>query len=154
MHVFEDALFVGTELPAELIRIDGRDRWELIAGRERLSAPGRIRPLSGLGDGLGRPENISFDRMQSHDGWLYVGTSDYLKMMRTRPVLGRLLEPYMGCDLYATRDGVHYTPVMHNGFGDPNNGRVRTLASTPLGLFVGTANALQGGGVYLGTPHG
>jgi hypothetical protein len=150
MHPFAGALFVGTEFPAELIRINADDSWDLIAGRARRTSWGRKLPLSGMGDGLGYPENISFDRMQHHEGWMYVGTADYSKMWRDKPVLGRLVQPYMGCDLFATRDGVHYDAVTHSGFGDSTNGRVRTLASTPVGLFVGTGNARRGGRVYLG----
>src|SRR5262249_15379255 len=43
-------------------------------------------------------------------------------------------------ELWRTSDGNHWTPVTRNGFGNPYNWGIRSLLSTPHGLFVGTAN--------------
>ena len=41
---------------------------------------------------------------------------------------------------FRTPDGVNWDPVTLTGFENPYNYGVRTLESTPWGLFVGTAN--------------
>jgi hypothetical protein len=46
----------------------------------------------------------------------------------------------MGGDLYRTLDGVHWEPVFVDGLENPDNHGIRTLESTPVGLFVGTEN--------------
>ena len=45
-----------------------------------------------------------------------------------------------GFDLWSTGDGVTWLPVTTTGFGNPYNYGLRTMASTPHGLFLGTAN--------------
>src|SRR3546814_6692987 len=45
-----------------------------------------------------------------------------------------------GFSLWRTDDGVHWEPVTRDGFGNKFNWGGRTFASTPHGLFVGTAN--------------
>ena len=45
-----------------------------------------------------------------------------------------------GFELWRSPDGVNWYPITQNGFENPYNDGVRTLQSTPLGLFVGTAN--------------
>ena len=69
-----------------------------------------------------------------------------------------------GFDLWRTQDGIHWTCITRTGFGNPCNNGVRTLKSTPVGLFVGTMNffteakdpvtgELRGGAeIWLGTP--
>jgi hypothetical protein len=45
-----------------------------------------------------------------------------------------------GFDLWSTEDGQTWLPVTTTGFGNPYNYGLRTMASTPHGLFLGTAN--------------
>jgi hypothetical protein len=45
-----------------------------------------------------------------------------------------------GCELWRSTDGDNWVPMTRNGFNNRFNLGVRTLISTPRGLFVGTAN--------------
>lgn len=56
-----------------------------------------------------------------------------------------------GCDIYYTSDGVNWTPLTRDGFGDPFNYGARvllppTVAAHPL--YVGMANPFYGAKVY------
>src|SRR3546814_6022836 len=67
-----------------------------------------------------------------------------------------------GFSLWRTDDGVHWEPVTRDGFGNKFNWGGRTFASTPHGLFVGTAHpfgprlAMRRGGEwhYVFNPRG
>ena len=148
MHVFQGRLYVGTDKPTELIRINPDDTWDLVVGSPRYTPDGWKYPLSGLFRGFNNWYNGHIWQMQDHDGWLYVGTMDWSTTVRGIPVLGRLLRPLMGFDLFATDDGVHFTALTRTGFGDPFEFGVRSFASTPYGLFLGTANNYYGTGIY------
>ena len=50
--------------------------------------------------------------------------------------------------------GVTFTPITTTGFGDKYNFGVRTMAATPYGLFLGTANYYYGLKIFLGVPQG
>ena len=58
-----------------------------------------------------------------------------------------------GFDLWKTRNGVQWYPVTTTGFGDKFNIGARTMVSTPIGLFIGTANPYYGTQVWLGDDH-
>jgi hypothetical protein len=70
-----------------------------------------------------------------------------------------------GFDLWRTQDGMHCTCITRTGLGNPLNLGVRTLKSTPVGLFVGSYNfftevidpvtgELRGGAeIWVGTPQ-
>lgn len=165
MRVFQDHLYVGTGIPlgfnpvtrhgprgCDLIRINSDDGWDAIVG------PKRDNPLSGYRPGFGWYLNAYCWYMQEHEDRLYLGTWD---MSRTiaflgqdaesvapafRPLLDELVaRPQdwgspMGGDLYRSSDGVHWEPVFLDGLGSPDNHGIRTLESTPMGLFVGTEN--------------
>ena len=45
-----------------------------------------------------------------------------------------------GCELWRTNDGDNWVAITRNGFDNPYNYGFRTLISTPVGLFVGSAN--------------
>jgi hypothetical protein len=155
MYPFQGRLYVGsagwysTLLPSsELIRINSNDTWELIAGNVRLSPRGLVFPLSGLGDGFGNPFNAHIWRMEEHDGVLYAGSNDDSWALRSTP-----LAPYFrsefGFDVFASTNGVAWSPVVRNGLGNMYNFGLRTFASTPVGLFLGTVNYVQGTEVWL-----
>jgi hypothetical protein len=107
--------------------------------------------------------------MREHAGCLYAGTCDWSTLIPftvSRPAQVRTsFESYEdadlsiifndlmhwigpenlvkfegGFDLWSTEDGAHWTPVTTNGFGNPYNYGLRTMVSTPYGLFLGTAN--------------
>ena len=59
-------------------------------------------------------------------------------------------EPEYGFDLWWTQDGAYFSEVDQQGFEDGYNMGVRTLVSTPLGLFLGSANPFFGLNVYKG----
>jgi hypothetical protein len=152
MFVFKDRLYVGTDRPAELIRINPDDSWDLIVGTPRDTPDGRKEPLSGMGDGFDFWLNGHIWRMGEYGGWLYVGTWDMSTLSHAIPWLEPILGPHMGFDMYATWDGEHFTMITRDGFGDIFNYGVRTLQDTPYGLFLGTANPYYGLQIWRGVP--
>jgi hypothetical protein len=169
MCAFNGALYVGSGIQnggfdrtngigpaaAELIRIHPDDSWELVAGTPRETPDGPKAPLSGLGPGFDNPLAGYIWRMEVHEGWLYAGTFDvsvflpYANRTRLAPWLQRSLRwtgmdelvlGHGGFDLWRTQDGVRWSNVTRTGLGNPFNYGARTLASSPHGLFVGTAN--------------
>ncbi len=139
----------------ELIRIYEDGSWDLIVGRERDTPDGMKIPLSGQGPGFGNMFSGYFWRMESHDGWLYLGTFDWSLMLRysengewpapfsrmlDRFGVERLIDMQAGADLYRSRDGENWLAVTTRGMGNPYNYGIRTLQSTPHGLAVGFVN--------------
>jgi hypothetical protein len=147
---FQDCLYVGTANPPELLRIYADDRWDIVVGQARSTSVGRKVPLSSLSDGFDYPLNNLIERMQVHDSQLYVGLVSFAGKYRRLPIVGRAVEVHRGFDLYATQDGVRFEMVTQTGFDSVGTTGVRTLASTPVGLFVGAINELAGAEVYLG----
>jgi hypothetical protein len=165
MCVFNDALYLGGGISnggydrtygigpagAELVRVYPDDSWDLVAGTPRETPQGFKNPRSGMGPGFDHPAAGYFWSMAVHDGWLYVGTFDSTVFTQWRnprfpPRAAAVIDPELlvrrlaGFDLWRTRDGLNWTPVTRNGFGNAYNYGARTLVSTPVGLFVGTAN--------------
>ncbi len=167
--VFGDALYVGTGIyhcgydqiykvgpgSPEMIRILPDDTWDLIVGEPRQTPDGLKVPLSGLGPGFNDPFAGYLWRMCAHDGWLYAATcvwTPWLPFARQENLLEavqrvlsedrleRLMRDFGGFDLWRSRDGRTWVPVTVNGFGNQYNCGVRSMASTPHGLFVGTVN--------------
>jgi len=145
--VSESALFKITT--AEMGRIGTDDRWDLIVGEPR--DPNTMAknfncqrndascvPLSGKGPGFG-PDPFTpgvaayIWSLEPHDGSLYAATFDPFSFL---PDGGR--DP--GFDLWRSSNGTDWSPVLTNGFGNACNYGGRNMTSTPLGLFVGTAN--------------
>jgi hypothetical protein len=140
----------------ELIRIHEDGRWDLLVGTERDTPEGRKVPLSGYSAGFNSLTNGYFWQMESHDGWIYVGTFNWLVMMRysermpswpapfTRALdrygIERMIDLMGGADLYRSRDGENWLPVTTQGFGNPYNYGIRTFQSTPYGLAAGFVN--------------
>lgn len=169
MCVFKDALYIGTGIqgggidklnnigpaPAELIRVHEDGRWDLIVGDPRDTPDGRKEPLSGRRAGFDTFFNGYFWRMCEHEGWLYIGTFEwsgwlgYVKHSRWPGAFADLMayvtpkamfENTTGFDMFRSYDGENWVPVSNNGLGNPHNMGLRTLESTPYGLFAGTAN--------------
>src|SRR5262249_6574948 len=131
------------------------DTWDLVMGDPRMTRLGFKVPVSGLGPGFDNAFTGYIWRLREHDGVLYAGTYDsaaYLPFVDRStwpPAMDRLLDLGLaerflrqrgGCELWRTSDGNHWTPVTRNGFGNSYNWGIRSLLSTPHGLFVGTAN--------------
>jgi SAM-dependent methyltransferase len=169
MVVFNGCLYVGSGIQnggydkvhkigpagAELIRIHSDDSWELVVGSPRSTPVGERYPIADIGPGFGSLFNAHLWRGVVHEGWLYFATynwviflqylsgrnwPDSFKKKIQRWGVHNLIEKRGGFDLWRTRDGVHWRPVTLNGFDNPYNYGVRTLVSTPHGLFLGTAN--------------
>ena len=165
MHVFKGHLYVGAagwwhtgsaqaQPPAELIRIDHDDQWELVAGDPRKGPDGQWRyPISGLPGGFGNPFNSHFWRITDEGGALFVGTNDWSWMLqntkqwapRTWRLVSRVLKPGFGFDLWKSCDGVSWTPVTINAFGvDEDDFGARTLVPARGGFILGTADHAHG----------
>ncbi len=166
MTGFKGALYVGTGIQgggydrvnnvgpaaAEILRVNPDDTWDVIVG-DRDDADRE--PLSGLRSGFGQFFNGYMWAMTEHDGWLYAGSYDWTVTLkwstlaeapqRVRKVVGlvgsdAMIDAEGGADLWRTADGENWIPVDRRGFGNPYNWGIRNLLSTPLGLWVGTAN--------------
>lgn len=158
---FKGALYVGSGIPgfgydrvhqvgraaAELVRVNPDMTWDLIVGEQRGARQGWKGPLSGYGPGFGNPFNSAIWRMVEHEGYLYAGTYDWSSYLwfllqrgrgRRGAVMARTLRQEAGFDLWRSGDGVHWVPVTTSAFGAVHNHGLRTFASTPYGLFVGT----------------
>jgi len=156
MHPFQGRLYVGSNgwypqqiLRSELIRINPDDTWELVVGRRRQTSQGEKIPISGLMDGFGNPFNVHFWRMQEHEEALYLGTNDASWGLDMLPRLDRLIRAEYGFDLWMSVNGKDWGQITANGFGDKFNFGARTFASTPFGLFLGSANHVSGTEVWL-----
>jgi hypothetical protein len=178
------ALFVATGSRAELLRVHPDDTWELLIGRPRvrstmeaehsnfLCAPGDpdgggplgpgdgCVPLANMGIGIGggAPDYAEggavslWHLLSADDGRLYAGTLEGFNLPVATP----------GFDLLVSGDdGVTWSHIADNGLGNPTQGGLRTMASTPLGIFVGTGSisdifqssaSLGGCDVWLGMP--
>jgi hypothetical protein len=167
MSPFGDWLYVGTgrppsalemfePTPGELIRIAPDDTWEVVTGDARETHQGFKAPISGMPGLFGNPFAMYVWRMEEHQGWLYAGTHDATSFLsstpwnRVGPRAARWIEEHGGVkkfveaegggDLWRTQDGRHWTCLTRTGFGNRFNAGLRTLKSTPFGLFVGTTN--------------
>jgi hypothetical protein len=166
---FNGALYVGTGIlsggfhqtlrigPAasELLRVWPDDSWELLVGQPRETPAGVKVPLSGYGVGFDSLFNTYVWRMTAHAGWLYAGTFSFGSVLPYLPLhiwpedvlvllrhwgLDRVSRELGGFDLWRSRDGVRWDCVTRSGFGNQYNWGLRNFASTPYGLFFGTAN--------------
>ena len=164
-------MILGGLKAADLLRIDTADRWEAVAGPNS---------IGGEKSGFGERGNAYMWSMCEHDGWFYVGTYDImtgLSYMFTHPdyLLGMMgidvkstapqdklflvttaqliaFKPNHGGDLYKTQDGKKWYCVTADGFGNPNNYGLRTMASAFGQLFVGLANPYDGLEVWASKP--
>lgn len=168
MLSFNGALYVGGAIQgggldrknkvgpaaAELIRIFPDNTWDLIVGEKRATPDGPKKPLSGWGPGFDNFFNGYFWRLCEHDGWLYLSTFDWSIFLA---YANRDLWPAPLCDLvnslgeqfiidhagasvFRSLDGENWVNVTDDGFENPFNIGIRTMVSTPHGLFMGTAN--------------
>jgi hypothetical protein len=170
MLVHDNRLYVGTATFTEVIRINTDDTWDLVVGipRQVPTSSGGLAwkyPLSNLGAGFGLTLNDHAWQMDDDNGYLYIGTYNASTASRLAPN-GSVLFPYMGAHLYSTASDWYFNPVTTNGFGstsaisstgylnqlDPHGGifdyGFRTMANTPAGFFVGTANDYFGLAVF------
>lgn len=149
MFVHYNRLYVGTATVPEIVRINPDDTWDLVMGSPRIDpVTGQWKyPTSNLDAGFGMSLVDHVWYQSDPNNYLYAGTYTATTGYYLDPVNGPLLEPTMGGHLYVTPDDWYYTAVTTNGFSspsDPFGGKfdfgIRTMASTPYGLFLGTAN--------------
>lgn len=165
MCAFRGALYVGTGIQhggydrnfgvgpaaAEVLRIYPDDTWDVVVGSPRRVGLSHKAPLSGRGPGFGNFFIGYIWSMAAWDGRLYVGTFDSSTFVRyaTGERVSRWLRSIGaetvvqregGFDLWSSPDGIEWTCLTRTGFGNPYNYGVRTMVSSPQGLFVGTAN--------------
>lgn len=152
MAEFGGDLYVGSGIPgfgvdidndvgpsaAELIRVRADKSWDLIMGEPRFTPDGLKVPFSAMGPGFDNPYNSVIWAMTVHEGSLYAGTHNWepnaWAMARgSKEIKG-------GYELWASADGDSWIKVMDQGGGNSMGCGVRTLLSTPNGLFVGTLN--------------
>jgi hypothetical protein len=151
MESYRGRLYVGangwgTLAPAaELIRIGADDRWTVVVGNQRQAADATISvPVSGLPDGFGNQFNSHFWRMETYKGALLLGTNDWSWSLQESPALANLFRSEFGFDLYASCGGDDWRVATRDGFGRPYDFGVRTMTASPVGLFVGTTNLVDG----------
>ena len=159
MQVYDGYLYVGgdgvrqgvplTDQGAELFRIHSDDTWDLVAGSSRSTPAGQKNSISGLDVGFSWFLNQHMWRMTVHDNRLYVGTFDESVLLRLDKGASAY-EPEFGFDLWWTQDGNYFSQVDQQGFENGYNMGVRSLQSTPIGLFLGTANPFFGLEVFRG----
>jgi hypothetical protein len=151
MTEFNGALYVGSGITglgydtvydigpasAELLRVHPDGTWDLIAGRMRFTKDGLKVPLSLLGPGIGDFYNNVIWFLAVHDGAIYLGTHQWEAFrcleLNAEQVVG-------GYQLWASEDGENWKMLIADGNGNPAQLGIRTLASTPFGLVVGTHN--------------
>ncbi len=154
--VFTGGLEMFEPTAGELIRIAPDDTWEVVTGAARETHQGFKSPISGMPALFGNALGMYVWRMEEHQGWLYAGLHDVTTLLRyiprnrvgpraTRWVeehggVERIVETEGGFDLWRTQEGRQWTCVTRTGFGNQFNMGVRTLKSTPVGLFVGSTN--------------
>jgi hypothetical protein len=189
MTPFKGALYIGSGIqgggidranrvgpaPPELIRLRADGSWDLLVGDSRDTPDGRKEALSGYLPGFDNFFNGYFWRLCEHEGWLYLGSFEWSSVLgyanRSRwpePFVDivnhidpqTMLDNHSGFDLYRSWDGENWVPVTTNGFDNPYNMGLRTMVSTPHGLFCGTANPYGpkimplGGDRYVANPRG
>ena len=151
METYRGALYVGASgwgtsiFPAsELIRLTPDGRWDVVVGDTR-TVDGAVKaPVSHLVDGFGNPFNIHFWRMDVYRGALLLGTNDWSWSLNGTPGVDDRLRAEFGFDLYGTCDGNDWWVATRDGFGRPDDFGVRTMVTSPAGLFLGTTNVVQG----------
>jgi len=149
-------LYVGTDEAAEIVRIHPDDTWDLVVGSPRTIPQGQpgagtvITPLSGIGEYFGNGFTGNITRMSVGSQGLYVSTWDW--SADEYPVLtspSALWNQEFGMDVWRTSDGTNWYMISKVGFGDGNNQEGRSWASTPYGLYLGTARFVGGAQVFL-----
>ena len=155
MHTVGNQLWVATNQPVELVRINPNDTWDLFLGEPRLTTSGTWKyPLTGLGDSFDWFFNIHIHRIQDHDGYLYTASNDLSNgfPMNSEAGYNELFGKRYGFDVHRTRNGYYFYPVTFGGFQESDPGGAnnwfnftgRVANSTPYGLFFGTGNNQYG----------
>ena len=144
MAIFNGGLYVGTDGPTEMIRVNADNSWDLIVGDPR----GTKTPLTGFAQYFDNEFNRHFWRLGvvpsgAHAG-LYMTTYDWSVQMKGIWQFSNLILGDFGTDIYTSSDGTSWKAVTTTGFGDGYNYGARIVQPTPLGTFFGTGR-FEGG---------
>ena len=94
-------------------------------------------------------ENAAQEWKDKVDEYVEKLCSNYQGLPESAVTCGEYLDKAtFGFDLYVTEDGIHFTKITDDGFGDPYNHGCRAFGITEEGLFVGTANPFYGTQVW------
>lgn len=153
MAVFNNSLYVGTDGPTELIRVNPDDSWNLIIGSPRSTPQGQMNPLSGIGEYFDNQFNRHFWRIGvvasgAHAG-IYFTTYDWSIQTEALWEVANLVNADFGTDVYYSPDGINWTAVTTTGFGDGYNYGARTIDPNPFGTFLGTGRYTGGLQIWL-----
>jgi pimeloyl-ACP methyl ester carboxylesterase len=151
LKVFKGQLYVSTDRPTELVRINPDDTWDLLVGEPRQTPHGFKAPLSGMGTGFGNWFNGHFWRMAVFKGELFLTTWDWSSALWQLGVswVDQAFVGQFGFDLYRSKDGVHWSAVSTQGIGNWANSGGRSLLKTPIGLVIGTVRGSGPGELYI-----
>ena len=149
MAIFNNQLYVGTDRPTEMVRLNPDDSSDLLVGPPRDTPQGMKYPLSGMSNGFGNTFTGHFYRMGVYNNQLYLGTWDWSDSLQPLPYVDPVFLYEYGTDLYKTPDGIHWSALSHNGLNDPENGGIRTFMPTGIGLFLGTIRPFGGAQVWV-----
>ena len=152
MHAFKGDLYVGTGITgfgydkendvgpsaAELIRVHPDGSWDLIAGDLRLTPDGLKVPLAAMGEGFSNPYNSVVWSFGVHDDTLYLGMHNWEP--NAWAMAGQPDRMAGGYQLWASRDGEDWTMILDQGGGKHSSIGIRSICSSPKGLFIGTTN--------------
>lgn len=143
---------------ADMVRLDADDNMETIVGPNS---------LSGFRSGFGDFSNAYLWSLTEHNGKLYCGTWDSASLVsfgsqHVGDLLGAIPQLIknltaakprasafdnlfsVGAELYASSDGVNWSPIFTNGLGNPDNYGVRNMVSGNGTLYIGLANPTDG----------
>jgi len=173
MQIFTDpvscpgigCLYVGTDEANEMVRIhpdttgvvpvDSVDSWDLVIGNPRTVPQGQpgagtvVDPVSGIGQFFDNGFTGHFWRMGIGGQGLYMGTWDWSADESAQIPFNSLWSQEFGSDIWRSPDGTHWSFVSKTGLGDGNNTGGRSFATTPFGLYMGTAREVGGTQVFL-----
>lgn len=152
MAVFNDDLYLGSGITgfgydrrhdigpaaAELLRVRRDGSWDLLMGEPRFTPDGLKVPLSALGPGFANPYNSMIWSLGVHDGVLYAGTHNWEPNHWAMEGGGQNIQG--GFELWASLDGETWTCVLYGGHGKVTSVGIRSLCSTPEGLYLTTTN--------------
>ncbi len=154
MAVFNGGLYVGTDAPTEMVRINPDNSWNLVVGDPRQTSEGFLSPISGFGEFFDDQFSRHFWRLGvvpagAHAG-MYMTTYDWSVQLKGLWPFANLIVGDFGTDIYSTTDGVsNWNSISVTGFGDGYNYGLRTIQPTPFGTFFGTARFEGGAQIWL-----
>jgi pimeloyl-ACP methyl ester carboxylesterase len=148
MAVFNGGLYVGTDAPTEMIRVNADNSYSLIVGDPRQTPEGLLSPLTGFGEFFSDQFSRHFWRLGvvpsgAHAG-LYMTTYDWSVQLKGLWEFSNLIIGDFGTDVYSSPDGLTWKSISVSGFGDGFNYGLRTIQPSPFGTFFGTAR-FEGG---------